>query len=181
MSTNSKPRVLVVDDEQFVRELLQDFFDKMEFQVVAAADGDAGIAACRRERFDAALVDLKMPGKGGIEVLTIISELDPAMPVIVMTGYPTIDSSIEAIRKGAYDYIIKPFKLQELKELIDRAIKEQTMSREIANLRARLTGVEEELCQYRDLQNAIALDSGKDAVGAASNTESWEESESNES
>lgn len=156
MNANGKSRLLVVDDEQFVRELLHDFFTKLGFDVVTAADGDAGIAACRQTRFDAALIDLKMPGKCGIEVLTAVREIDAALPVIVMTGYPTIDSSIEAIRKGAYDYIIKPFKLQELKELIDRAVKEQTLAREIEGLRNRLSRVEAELQQYRSLPNSDA-------------------------
>jgi DNA-binding NtrC family response regulator len=156
MKQERTPRILVVDDEQFVRELLLEFFKKMEFEVVTAADGGAGINACRSGRFDAALVDLKMPGKSGIDVLAEIADIAPALPVIVMTGYPTIDSSIEAIRKGAYDYIIKPFKLQELKELIDRAIKEQTLSREIEDLRERLTNVEAELRQYRSVQDSVA-------------------------
>ena len=142
MNTKAQPKLLVVDDEQFVRELLEDFFGKMDFTVVTAANGTEGIAACRKERFDAALVDLKMPGQGGIAVLEEVSQIDPALPVIMMTGYPTIDSSIEAIRRGAYDYIIKPFKLQELKELIDRAIRDQSLSREIESLRERVTAIE---------------------------------------
>ena len=153
MTTARPPRVLVIDDEQFVRDLLQDFFTKMEFSVVAAADGSSGIAACRRAEFDVALVDLKMPGKSGIEVLGELRRIDPSLPVIVMTGYPTIDSSIEAIRQGAYDYIIKPFKLQQLKELVDRAVREQSMSREIEDLRERLGRVESELRQYRSQQD----------------------------
>ena len=156
MNNNGKSRLLVVDDEQFVRELLHDFFSKLEFDVVTAADGDAGIEACRKTRFDAALIDLKMPGKSGIEVLTAVREIDASLPVIVMTGYPTIDSSIEAIRKGAYDYIIKPFKLQELKELIDRAVKEQTLAREIEGLRDRLSKVEAELRHYRSVPDSDA-------------------------
>jgi DNA-binding NtrC family response regulator len=152
MKTNRKPRVLVVDDEQFVRELLHDFFDKMDFGVTTVANGDEGIDVCRRERFDAALVDLKMPGKSGIEVLEAFAEIDPALPVVMMTGYPTIDSSIEAIRRGAYDYIIKPFKLQELKELIDRAVREQTLAREIESLSDRIDVVESELAQVRETQ-----------------------------
>jgi DNA-binding NtrC family response regulator len=145
-----------VDDEQFVGELLLEFFQKLDFEVVTAADGGAGIKACQEGHFDAALVDLKMPGKSGIEVLTEITDIAPTLPVIVMTGYPTIDSSIEAIRKGAYDYIIKPFKLQELKELIDRAIREQTLSREIEDLRLRLSNVESELRQYRAVQESVS-------------------------
>ena len=67
-----------------------------------------------------------------------------------MTGYPTIDSSIEALRLGAYDYIIKPFKLQELRELIERAIKEQQLHAEIDTLRGRIAGIEQELREYRN-------------------------------
>jgi len=166
MTPTRAPHVLVVDDEQFVRDLLQDYFTKMEFSVVTAADGQAGIDACRRERFDVALVDLKMPGKGGIEVLAEVREIDASLPVVVMTGYPTIDSSIEAIRRGAYDYIIKPFKLQELKELIDRAVKEQTLSREIEDLRQRLTHVESELRQYRSRSECRATVAAAPAPGA---------------
>jgi len=148
---NDSERILVVDDEPFVRDLLNDFFTKMDFTVVAAADGDAALRFCASESFDVALVDLKMPGKGGIEVLAELGRLDPSMPVIMMTGYPTIDSSIEAIRRGAYDYIVKPFKLQELKELIDRAIKERSLTLEISDMKDRLSTLEEAV---RQLQSA---------------------------
>ncbi|MBI3872798.1 MAG: response regulator [candidate division Zixibacteria bacterium] len=149
MNAPKPTRVLIVDDEQFVRDLLQDFFTKTDCTVHAARDGNAAIAACRSEQFDVALVDLKMPGKTGLEVLAEVRRIDPALPVILMTGYPTIDSSIEAIRHGAYDYIIKPFKLQQLKELVDRAVREQSMFREIENLRDRITIIETELQKTR--------------------------------
>ena len=149
MNPHPAVRILVVDDEQFVRDLLHDFFRKLDCVVVTAADGTLAIEACQRERFDVALVDLKMPGKGGIEVLAEMRAIDPNLPVVVMTGYPTIDSSIEAIRRGAFDYVIKPFKLQELKELVDRAVNEQTLSREVEELRDRLHTVEAELRTYR--------------------------------
>ncbi|HEX9751383.1 MAG TPA: response regulator [candidate division Zixibacteria bacterium] len=147
-------RILVIDDELFVRDLLHDFFTKLDYSVTAAPDGDAGLHACRNESFDVALVDLKMPGRGGIEVLSEIVRLDSSLPVVMMTGYPTIDSSIEAIRRGAYDYIIKPFKLQDLKELTERAIKERSFARQIDELKTRLTAVESELRRYR-LQQGI--------------------------
>ena len=153
MTQNEQRRILVVDDEVFVRELLTDFFGKLKFTVVTASDGHAGIAAFEKEPFNVVLVDLKMPGMSGTETLREIRRIRASTPVIIMTGYPTIDSSIEALRLGAYDYIIKPFKLQELRELIERAIKEQRLHAEIDTLRGRIAGIEQEL---RDYRNGIA-------------------------
>jgi DNA-binding NtrC family response regulator len=168
MKRNNDVRILVIDDELFVRDLLYDFFTKLEYAVTAAPDGDAGLHACRNESFDVALVDLKMPGKGGIEVLTEMVRLDSSLPVVMMTGYPTIDSSIEAIRRGAYDYIIKPFKLQDLKELTERAIKERSFARQIDELRNRLSTVENELRQYRAIHNDAASPGASGSVPSTS-------------
>ena len=150
MTTTDHRRILVVDDEVFVRDLLSDFFGKLKFDVVTAADGPSGIAAFEKDTFNVALVDLKMPGMSGTETLREIRRIRSTTPVIIMTGYPTIDSSIEALRLGAYDYIIKPFKLQELRELIERAIKEQQLHAEIDTLRGRIAGIEQELREYRN-------------------------------
>jgi two-component system response regulator AtoC len=142
-------RVLVVDDEVFVREMLCDFFDKLNFEVVTAADGTEGVRAFQEGTFSVVLVDLKMPGKSGIETLGDIRQFDAKTPVIIMTGYPTIDTSIEALRLGAYDYIIKPFKLQDLREIVERAIKEQELHAEIDTLRDRITDIESKLREHR--------------------------------
>jgi two-component system response regulator AtoC len=150
MTASEQRRILVVDDEVFVRDLLSDFFGKLKFSVVAAPDGSAGIAAFEKESFNVVLVDLKMPGMSGTETLREIRRIRSTTPVIIMTGYPTIDSSIEALRLGAYDYIIKPFKLQELRELIERAMKEQQLHTEIDTLRGRISGIEQELREYRN-------------------------------
>lgn len=152
MISASTPRVLIVDDEQFIRDLLSDFFTKSEYEIVTAHDGDAGIAACRAGRFDAALVDLKMPDQTGTDVLAELRSIDPTLPVIIMTGYPTIDASIEAIRRGAQDFVVKPFRLQDLKERVDRAIRSRSIAREIDELRERMASVEEELREYRARQ-----------------------------
>jgi len=150
MTKCQERRILVVDDEVFVRDLLSDFFDKLKFAVVTAPDGPSGIAAFEKDTFHVVLVDLKMPGMSGTETLREIRRIRANTPVIIMTGYPTIDSSIEALRVGAYDYIIKPFKLQELRELIERAIKEQQLHAEIDTLRGRIAGIEQELREYRN-------------------------------
>ncbi len=149
MSEDRTPRILVIDDEHFIRDLLVDFFGKGEYSVVTAENGELGIAQCRAGRFDAALVDLKMPDKTGTDVLAELRTIDPNLPVIIMTGYPTIDASIEAIRRGAQDFIVKPFRLQDLKERVDRAIRSRSVTRDIDELRARLAAIENELREYR--------------------------------
>jgi DNA-binding NtrC family response regulator len=139
----------VVDDEQFIRDLLSDFFTKSDCLVVTAQDGESGIAQCRSGRFDVALIDLKMPDRTGTDVLAEVRAIDPALPVIIMTGYPTIDASIEAIRRGAHDFVVKPFRLQDLKERVDRAIRSRSIARDIDELRTRMACIEDELREYR--------------------------------
>ena len=153
-------RILVIDDEVFVRDLLTDFFSKLSFGVTTAGDGDSGMTAFRGGQFDVVLVDLKMPGKSGIDTLRELHALHRSSPLIVMTGYPTIDSSIEALRLGAYDYIIKPFKLQELKEVVDRAIREQELHVEIDTLRDKVAAIEAELRDYRSSAPGKSKDPG---------------------
>jgi DNA-binding NtrC family response regulator len=160
MSEPTPRRILVIDDEIFIRDLLLDFFTKFQFGVVTAADGNAGICEFRQSRFDAVLVDLKMPGRSGIETLRELHQIHAHTPVIVMTGYPTIDSSIEALRLGACDYIIKPFKLQELKEVVDRAIKEHELHGEIDALREKVHTIETELREYRSAAAGRARETG---------------------
>lgn len=155
MRVTREPSVLVIDDEQFIRELLADFFSKSGYQVSTAHDGESGIAQFRAQQSDVVLVDLKMPDQTGTDVLAELRSLDANVPVIIMTGYPTIDASIEAIRRGAHDFVVKPFRLQELKERVDRAILARSIARDIDELRQRMTAIESELREYRT-QRAVA-------------------------
>lgn len=155
MSSARLPRILVVDDEHFIRDLLYDFFSKCQYTVVTAQDGESGISQCRAEHFDAALVDLKMPDQTGTDLLAELRALDPTLPVIIMTGYPTIDASIEAIRRGAHDFVVKPFRLQDLKERVDRAIRTRSIARDIDELRSRMAAIEAELREYRTRQALV--------------------------
>lgn len=142
--------ILVIDDEVFVRELLEEYFGRLDYTVRTAESGDAGIEAVRDTCFSVALVDLKMPGRDGIETLREIRKIDPLCLTIIMTGYPTIDSSIEALRAGAYDYVIKPFKLSELREVVDRATGEYQLKAEVDRIQRNIESVEGELRDYRD-------------------------------
>ena len=135
-------KILVVDDELFVRELLEEYFSKLDFEVHVASAGPSALKLVAENQYKVALIDLKMADMDGIEVLQSIRELDENLIVILMTGYPTVESSVEAMRAGAYDYVIKPFRLNELKDIISRAIKEHQMRCEISDIKARVEALE---------------------------------------
>jgi DNA-binding NtrC family response regulator len=141
----AKHKILVVDDELFVRELLEEYFSKLDFEVLVAGSGPAALKLVAENRFKVALIDLKMSDMDGIEVLRRIRDLDENLIVILMTGYPTVESSVEAMRTGAYDYVIKPFRLNELKDIISRAIKEHQIRCEISRIKSRLSVLEQKL------------------------------------
>lgn len=113
--------LLVVDDEPLIRDVLRDLFVGDGYMVYAAADVAEAEAAMARERIAVALVDLKLPESSGIAILDRIKQHDPAISVILMTGYPTMESVIEALQHGACNYIIKPFRLHDLREMVGRA------------------------------------------------------------
>lgn len=145
-------RILVVDDELFVRELLLEFLSSQGYEVSLADSGENAVKIMQTEPMDVVLLDLKMPGINGIETLRQIKRIDANALAIIMTGYPTIESSIEALRHGAYDYVIKPFKLNELKSSIERALKEHRLKSEIGQLKARIAQLEAELDKFSSPQ-----------------------------
>ena len=116
--------VLVVDDERDIRELLTDFFRTQSFAVASAADGRAAIREIERApaRFGLVLTDLKLPGADGLEVLARARTVNPSTAVVIVTGYATLDSAIQAVRLGAYDYLTKPFALGQLEILLNRVV-----------------------------------------------------------
>lgn len=105
------PKVLVVDDEPSIRRVLSDFLKMEGFAVETAADGEAAVAKLRHDQFDVVISDLKMPRLGGLELLAEVERLNPGALTIVMTGFGTVDTAIHAMKAGAYDYILKPFKV----------------------------------------------------------------------
>ena len=115
-------RILLVDDEANVRTVFSDILKKESYLVKEAKDGPEAIKAIDEETFDLALVDLRMPNMDGIEVLENIKKRKPEIPVIVYTGYGSITSAVEAMRKGAFDYLNKPFSPQQLKSNIKKAL-----------------------------------------------------------
>lgn len=145
----AQEKILVIDDELFVRELLSEFLGKQGFEVLLAESGEKAIEIAKSAAPLIALIDLKMPGMDGIQTLKELKKIAPQVLTIIMTGYPTIESAVEALRSGACDYVIKPFKLNELRASIDRVLKEHQLKFEIDELKEKIRNLEGELKRHQ--------------------------------
>ena len=138
-----KPIILVIDDEEAMRDSCSMILAKEGFQAETAETGQIGLDKARDLRPDLVLVDLKMPGLSGFEVLDKIKDIDPQIIAIVITGYATVESAVEAMKKGAYDFLPKPFSPDELRIIIRRALERRKLALEAASLRQEKRMLEE--------------------------------------
>jgi response regulator RpfG family c-di-GMP phosphodiesterase len=122
--------VLVVDDEGSIRDSLGAYLGKMGYQVETCADGESALEAFRRRHYPLVLTDIMMPGISGEDLLRSVKELDPTAEVVMMTGYATIHSAVSTIKAGAYDYIVKPFKMEDLLHILEKAMVHRNLVRE---------------------------------------------------
>jgi len=129
--------ILVIDDEQIMREGCSRILSKDGWSVATAETGEKGLEEVQRfpDRFDVILLDLMMPGMSGMEVLDRIRTIDSNLLVIVITGYATVESAVEAMKKGAYDFIPKPFTPDQLRILVKRALERRSLQKETDFLR----------------------------------------------
>jgi DNA-binding response OmpR family regulator len=116
-------RVLLVDDEEDIVEVIQDRLEAYGFTVVTARTGAEALRTLSMERFDGVFLDVKMPEMGGIEALEEIRKRDQKIPIIIITSSSTRESAVEALAKGANDFVLKPFEWQELKSKIEKVYK----------------------------------------------------------
>ncbi|HTO56119.1 MAG TPA: sigma-54 dependent transcriptional regulator [Myxococcota bacterium] len=130
--------VLVVDDEPAMREMLLSMLEAEGIQAVAAGSAEEAIDASRDSEFDAVVSDIRMPGKGGLALLDELHETKPETPVILMTAFGSIDSAVDAMRCGAFDYITKPFKRGAVIASLERAFERRALERENRQLRRAL-------------------------------------------
>src|SRR5690349_18223832 len=133
------PRILVVDDEKVIREILADFLSMEGFWVRTAEDGSAALVELSRTHYDLVLSDLKMPNMGGLELLQAIGKHTPNIVTVIMTGFGTVETAIDAMKRGAYDYILKPFKVEELVHTIRRGLEKQKLQAENFRLKEALS------------------------------------------
>ena len=128
-------KILVVDDEQIARENLAFIFKKDGYLPILAENGEQAIEILRREEVDLVLTDLRMKGKDGLAVLAEAKNLWPSTEVIVITGYASVDTAVAAMRQGAYHYVAKPFKINELRAIVEKALEKSLLRKEIHSLR----------------------------------------------
>jgi DNA-binding NtrC family response regulator len=134
----TRGRILIVDDEEQMRDLLVKVLDKNGYQVSAAGDGEQALALLEKEPVDLVVTDVRMPGIGGLEALKAIKELNPEIVVIIMTAFGSIDQAVQAVKEGAYDYINKPFKIDEMLLTMEKALEERRLRHEVTTLRKEL-------------------------------------------
>ena len=134
------PRILIVDDEEIVRESLSGWLEKDGYRVDTAPDGATALDKVKQEPWSIVLVDLKMPGMDGLQVLEAVRKLQPDVSIVMITAYATVETAVKAIKLGAYDYIVKPFDPEELTLMIQKIVRQQETVRENAILRKALRG-----------------------------------------
>jgi two-component system response regulator HydG len=131
--------ILVVDDDQAHRGMLRTMLRSWGYAVSEAADGDAAVAQVRERAFDAVLTDVRMARLDGIHTLKSILEYNPALPVVLMTAYSSVETAVEALRLGAYDYLAKPLDFEALRHTLQQAIEHSRLSVENRELRRQLS------------------------------------------
>lgn len=145
VGTRTRERILVIDDETNIRSTLAEFMALSGYEVDTAQDGVKGMDFLGSREYDLVLLDLRMPGMDGLAVTEWIRETHPEVPVIVMTGHATVESSIKALRLGAYDYVQKPFSLDEIERTIGNCLEKRRLERrntELTILNERLREIE---------------------------------------
>jgi len=128
-------RILVVDDEEDILGLLSELLQRWGFEADTVTNGREALERFHGRDFDLVLTDLKMPDMDGLELLRRIREENPRVPVLMLTGFPTVDSAVQAIQEGAYDYLIKPINPEELRFRIQKALAQSEQMRSLGFLK----------------------------------------------
>ena len=122
----SKPRILMVDDEVGFLSTMVKRLNKRNFETTGVQSGEEGIRMLAQNSFDVVILDIRMPGLDGIGTLKQLKEIDHGIAVILLTGYASVDSAVEGMKLGAYEFLIKPCEFEELMEKIERAYELKT-------------------------------------------------------
>jgi DNA-binding NtrC family response regulator len=152
--------ILIVDDEQIVRVSLENWLRTDGHTVASAPSAKAALSQLNDRAWDILLVDIKMPRMSGLELLQRVKEARPEVQVVMMTAYASVESAVEAMKKGAYDYLVKPFEPEELRILIRRLMEKQSLLRENESLKQRIEeslGFDEIVGDCRAMQEVFRL------------------------
>jgi two-component system response regulator PilR (NtrC family) len=162
-------KVLVVDDERSILLLLKEALSQWGYQVTVASSAAEALGLLKSELFDALITDIRMPDMSGLELLREVKKQDESIEVVMMTGYPTIASAVQALKEGAYDYLSKPLILDELRHLMSRMMERKFLRGEVSTLRARLG---EELTVNELIGTSAPMERVKEVIGKVAVTDS---------
>ena len=174
-------KILIVDDEAFIRENLERILAEDGYRPFSTESGEAAIRRVAEEEVDLVLLDLNLGNKSGLDVLRELREVDPEVLVIIITGYGTVESAVEALKMGAYDYIKKPFKADAIRLIVRLALETQNLRREVRQLKregqekglpgADMVGSSEALLQvYRQVREVAKHETATVLIGGESGT-----------
>ncbi len=153
------PSLLIVDDELHVRESLSRWFIEDGYEVETADSARSALAVLGRRRFDVVITDIKMPGMDGLDFPKRIREVDSSVSIILITAYASVSTAVEALKSGAYDYLVKPFDPEELSRVVEKACEHVRLKEENLALRERLATAGKELVvgESREMKRVIEL------------------------
>ncbi|MFP3904531.1 MAG: response regulator [Armatimonadota bacterium] len=162
MSNRDRARVLVVDDDEGVRAVCEEILARSGCEVVAADCAETAFELMQTDEFDAFVVDLVLPGINGLGVLRRARNIHPSAVTIVITGYASLDTAMEAVRLGAYDYIRKPFEAEELLGVVRRGLKQRELAQRNEQLLEELDATNQQLLETKQqLENRVQMTSEK--------------------
>lgn len=158
-------KILVIDDEKSIRNTLKDILEYEKYQVDLAEDGPVGLELFNQNSFDIVLCDIKMPDMDGLEVLAKITDTNPGVPVIMISGHGNIDTAVDSIKKGAYDFIEKPLDLNRLLVTIKNALERSNLVVETKRLKKKINK------QYQTIGESKAITKVNDMVAKVAGTD----------
>ena len=142
-------QILIVDDNAEIREIVQEYLADSDCQIEGASNGKEALEKYNENPYDIIITDLKMPGISGIELIKLLKQKTDAIEFIIITGYASVDTAIEAVRIGAFDYIVKPFRMEELKVTIKNAKEKIILKRANEELLDKLKRFHSEIEKYK--------------------------------
>ena len=170
MKNDETFRILVVDDNKELREILEEFLESDGHEVEGSPDGLDALKRHQKSPFDLIITDLNMPEISGMELIKTIRKENQDTEFVIITGYASMDSAVEAVRIGAFDYIVKPFRMEELHVVVKNARDKVTLKKLNAKLVQTLQGFYDEMDRYRkkkpdeaEPRETVSVDAGQDS------------------
>ncbi|HNQ64087.1 MAG TPA: response regulator [Syntrophorhabdaceae bacterium] len=142
-------QILIVDDNAEIREIVQEYLADSDCQIEGASNGKEALEKYNENPYDIIITDLKMPGISGIELIKLLKQKTDTIEFVIITGYASVDTAIEAVRIGAFDYIVKPFRMEELKVTIKNAKEKIILKRANEELLDKLKRFHSEIEKYK--------------------------------